>query len=448
MIPVTTPSPQPTNDARLGRALFYVHKQLSVISEPVIKAKLGQLAAAADAMDFAVRLRGFGTGLSPEMAHEFATLAGIGSHRLQHEVLPTLKRADLVDFSWGSDGRLASIEEYVGLSGRVIDQALRVLNEYHPTQLEQAVLHSTEIASWAPLTRSQHADQITRRGYDDEVAGAALALTLASGINCRMSSPALGEDVVYNPNVWGGGTQAVDIAGFLRSLPSGERDSLLGMCELASAKPGLALASYGAFSSSILKSARKVGLLQAVTVKSSAAGATPQTYVFSPLQESQDDLLLTTEALHQRKLFVAHILYGHEKAATNMGRIQSPIVLVNALVNRGSVGPATAISTDYHLLEAQGIVSVRPGPGGRAYLDAVKTEIVQGGLAWLQASQGSESGAGGSLEPLRPPSNWRIPEADRAGIGDQQEADEITGAAILKLREARQEAQRAARFDF
>ncbi|PFG18448.1 hypothetical protein ATK74_3038 [Propionicimonas paludicola] len=448
MSSVITPPPQPTNDARLGRALFYVHKQLAAINEPVVKAKLGQLSAAADAMDFAVRLRGFGAGLSADMAIEFATLAGIGSHRLQHEVLPTLKRADLVDYSWGVDGRLASIEEFVGLSGRVIDQALRVLSEYNPTELEQAVLHSTEIASWAPLTRSQHADQISRRGYVDEVADAALALTLASGINCKVLSAALGEDVVYNPNVWGGGAQAVDIAGFLRSLPSGERDSLLGMCELASARPGLALNSYGAFDSSILKSARKVGLLQAVTVKSSAAGASPQTYVFSPIQESQDDRLLTTEALHQRKLFVAHILYGHEKAATSMGRIQSPTVLVNALVNRGSVGPATNISTDYHLLEAHGIVSVRSGSGGRAYLDAVKTEIIEGGLAWLQASQSADSGVRGSLEPLRPPSNWKTPEADRAEIGDQREADEITGAAILKLREARQEAQRAARFDF
>lgn len=123
--------------------------------------------------------------------------------------------------------------------------------------------------------------------------------------------------------------------------------------------PGLVMSSYASLQPGILSSARKVGLVQAATVKSSVA-AGQQTYVFSPLMESEDDKLQTTEVLHRRKMFVAHILYGHEKAIASRGRIYDPRVLVRALLNRGSVGPASNIASDYHLLEANGIVAVRP----------------------------------------------------------------------------------------
>ena len=95
---------------------------------------------------------------------------------------------------------------------------------------------------------------------------------------------------------------------------------------------------------------------------------------FSPLLESEDDKALTTEALHQRKMFVAHILFGVEKARFGLGRIAHPTALVRRLSERGYVGPATNIGTDYHLLEAQGIVSVQAQDDGRAFLRMVKPE--------------------------------------------------------------------------
>ena len=51
------PASTPASSPRLGRALFYVHQQTQVITDPVIKAKLGQLIAAGQAMGFAVTLK-------------------------------------------------------------------------------------------------------------------------------------------------------------------------------------------------------------------------------------------------------------------------------------------------------------------------------------------------------------------------------------------------------
>lgn len=397
-------------------------------------------------MSYAVTLKDH-SSLTGAMAIEFATHAGIAQQRLYTEVLPRLKSADLIEYKMDlATGNVASIEEFVGLSGRIIDQAMKVTEKYNPTDVEWAVLHSTELASWAPLTIDQHAEQLHRRGFIDEVAKDAIRLTFAAGVNQRVKSTALGEDVIYNPNVWS--AQHISIAAFLKSLPPAERDSLLGLCQQAADRPGMVLSSYSSFQPGMVSSARKVGLVQAATVKSSATGG-QQTYLFSPLLESEDDKLQTTEVLHKRKLFVAHILYGHEKAVAERGRILDPRVLVRALLNRGQVSPASNIASDYHLLEANGIVAVRADQSapGRAYLELVQKEIVKGGLGWIEASYSGLPGSGADLGSLQPPSNWTSPETDRTNLPDSGASVEIAESAILRLREARKEAESAARFD-
>jgi len=427
--------------------LIFLHAQDAAISRQVVRAELGTLLVAGRAMDFAARLRGHGTGLTGQLAEAYAMHAGVSALELRAQALPALAAADVIVYTMTGRG-IAHIEEYVGLSAPVIVQAVRVLDQLRPGITELAVLHSVEIASWAPLTASQHRQQVVKRGFDDQTADRATRLGLAAGVNSKVRSTDLGEDVVYNPNVWG--AKHLEIASFLRSLPPAERDALLGMCEQASTRPSLAISHYAGYDARVLQSARKVGLLQAATVKSSRPGTTPQTYLFSPLMEIVDQALATTEALHQRKLFVAHILYGYEKATAGGGQIRDPVVLVDALLRRGVVGPASNIATDYHLVEAAGILAVEEVGGGRALLKLVKLEIVEGGLGWLeQALSSTRTGSVVDLAQLRPPTEFITPERDRVQLpADLAEADEITTSAVLKLREARKEAQRAARFDY
>lgn len=445
------PAALPRDDtSRLGRALFYVQQQAMVSASDVVKAKLGTLIAAGKAMDLAVRLHG-NRALNADLVEQFAMLAGISTLELHAVHLPMLKQADVIDYNMGPDGRVVGVTDFVGITAPLLRQALSVLTTMNPRPVERAVLHCVEIASWAPLTQSQHLDQLARRGYSDEVSDEALKITIALGINKRVHSAALREDVVFNPNVWASSQE--DIAKFLRGLPPGERDALLGMCQQAAARPGLALPAYSGFDPNVMTSAKKVGLIQAATVKSTAPGAVgAQTYLFSPVLEMVDDAYQTTEALHQRKLFVAHILYGVEKAQRQGGRIMSPLRLVEVLSERGFVGPASNISTDYHLLEARNIVHVRRQPGGRAYLDAVKKEVIEGGLAWLEAAAGAPVDAVSDAEQvlgnLRPPQTFASPEAERTALGDAGASDEITTSAVLELRALKEDAQRVVRFDF
>jgi hypothetical protein len=198
----------------------------------------------------------------------------------------------------------------------------------------------------------------------------------------------------------------------------------------------------GSANPNVVLAARKVGLLQAATVKSTSGGSSSQTYVFSPLLDADDDRLVTTEALHERKLFVAHMMFAHERARTGLGRVRDPVVLVDRLLERGRVGPASNIATDYHLMEAAGIVRVEETPQG-PFLHVVRREIVTAGLGWLRQTFGHGDDLDGlSLGALRPPRDFVSPERDRASLPDNGAADEIADSAILDLRK---EAQRAAR---
>jgi hypothetical protein len=426
---------------RLGRAVLFILGQAPVITDRLVRADIDTILLTGQAMDFAARLQGHGARATPELARSYARLAGLNARALE-QVLPVLKAADVIDYRLAPDGSLGHIEEYVGITAPVIEQTYRVLYHLRPADPEIALLHSVEIAAWAPLTQPQHLQQVTQRGLTDRAAADGLRLALAAGINKRVRSSELHENVVFNPYVWG--TGQVQIASFLSRLPPGERDAIMGIFEQASTRPGIRLDQITA-SSALLTSARRVGLIQAATVKSSQ-GSRSRTYVFSPLMQAADDGVVTTEALHLRKLFVAHILFGQEEAVPWGGQINDPTVLVEKLLSRGRVGPATNIGTDYHMLEAHGVVRVEPhSDTGRAYLRLLKREIVQGGLDWLKAGFGSIPGTGSDSARLRhAPGSFTNPEVDRAGLPDEGAASEIMVSIVLDLRK---EAQRAARAD-
>ena len=417
---------------RLGWVIAFVYMADNGGIPPTTSAEIEPLLLAGKTMDYAARLKGFKAAqLTPDVVENFAKMAGIGRPSLLNPTLPTLKKADVVSFTT-SGADLAGVEEYVGITGTLVEQTYRVLMGLNPTADKFALLHSVELASLAPLTESNHLHKLVRRGFKDGVAQHGYQLALSVGVNKRIPSPDLGEDVVFNPYVWG--TRQISIAKFLRSLPSAERDVMLGLCEQASDRPGLTLPSLQT-SPQALVSARKVDLVQATTVKSSAAGGSSQTYVFSPLLETEDDKACTTEALHQRKMFVAHILFGIEEAMSGGGQIKDPTLLVRRLYQRGFVGSETNIGTDYHLLEAQGIVSVEPDEDGRAFLRMVKPEIVKDELDWLERTVGNVSSGAPPSELLLPPSQFVTPEQDRATLTDQGATDEVARSMVLKLRE-------------
>jgi len=431
-----------TDRRRLARSLIRVYKHRGAIREPVIEARLAQILITGEAIDFAWRLREHGR-LTPELARHYAERVGIAAVHLRSVLLPAMAACDMVDFRY-DDSELTDIDEYVGVGATVAEQCYALLEELGPTPLEVAVLHSVDLGSFMPLFADQHRDELVRRGFTDKHASDALKMTLSVGVNQAIAVDG-GDRVIYSPYVWG--SRVVPIAQFLRSLPSTERDMIVGLSEQAASMPGIAIPRLAGVEPAVVTAAKKVGLIQAATVKSTNNPIAQETYLFSPvsdaLSDAIDDELVTTEALHGRKLFTAHMVFAHDRARRGHGRVHSPVVLVEALLNRGSVGPATNIGTDYHSLEAAGIVRVNEVGSGRANLHLIKREIVEGSLSWLREIYGG-SGGGHDLglpSDLRSPT-FVEPEQNRLLRDQRTEADEIMESSLLELRRA---AQRAAR---
>jgi hypothetical protein len=258
----------------------------------------------------------------------------------------------------------------------------------------------------------------------------------AIGLLRRERSRKLGENVVWAPYVWG--TEAIDAVEFMKRLPANEREALAGISRRAAEHPGVPVEDLG--ESKLVAAARHAGLLNATGVLS---GKTERRFGFSPSLEQRVDPALT-EATHERKLFTAHILNGHLYGQYATGRIQYPLRLVGALINRGSVGPTTAARRDYSRLEAAGIVRAENVGGGQAMLHLVKPEVARDSLDLLKLALDEDPSQGAdSVEALWIPGSAVLPEADRlrtpAPEGDERELIQST---VEELREHLQRRQR------
>lgn len=434
------PPPHADDVKRLGRAIVFVHQHDHKIVDPLVRSQVEVLLLAGRAMDLAARLKGHHNlvALTHELVQQYAQHAGIGGLELMNTVLlPALKRADLIDYTLRADGRIHTFDEFVGVSATVTEQTVTLLNRLSPTRADLAFLHSVEVGALAPLAESNHLEEITKRGFSDLEANTALRLAKAVRLNLTAPSAELNETVIFSPYVWG--TKNLSLAAFLQKLPPAEREALLGMSQQVLTTPGLHMSKLIA-PTGIIKSAQSAGLIQAAKVQSTTGVSS--TYVFSPLLEAEDDLCTTTEAFHLRKLFVAHILFGHENSVVGGGQIRSPAVLVSSLVNKGRVGPATNIGTDYHLLEAAGVVIVEPqSTGDRAFLRLVKPEIAESALEWIRKI--TDTSGEEQLKLSQQPGAFVKPEDFRTEDSDGASREILVSA----INELRKETQRAARRD-
>jgi len=371
------------NYNQIGRAVIRLYLHARTFSLSLETVALGVTIKAGRAMDFAERIRRRGSELSHNQIITFARLVGLDESDLRLFALPTLRRAGVIEYSI-VDGQI-SIEEYVGVSAPLLDQVASTWQTLGPSETERCALESVELATSAPLLETDHYAALEMMGFSAETRIEALTALQTIGIIQRTQpTSSSDEPIIYNEYVWGNGV--VSIARFLANLPTNEREILTSISASAIERPGISLTQFDDIDPSVISSARKVGFLDATRVVTSTGSGT--SFAFSPTLE-RGLPITSTDVLHERKLFVAHILFGHRNAPPAYGRIRQPLVLVKALLRKGEVGPATAISSDYPLLESHGIVKVKASStSGQAYLSLVKPDVVEESLPLLEAALG------------------------------------------------------------
>ena len=419
------------NYDRIGRAVIrlYQHARTRPPQETV---RLGAALKAGRFMEFAERIRRRGSELSHNQIIIFANWVGLDENDLRLVVLPTLKQVGVLDYLIVDEK--ISIDEYVGVSASFLNQVASTWEALRPSVTERCALESIELATAAPLCESDHYAALEVMGFSAEVRATALAALRLIGMVQRVQPSPSDEFIIYNEYVWRNGV--VPIARFLASLPTNEREVLTSISTHVMKQPGVSLSQFGSIDPKLISTARKVGFLDVTRVVTGRGNET--LFTFSSTLESGLPIT-STDVLHERKLFVAHILFGHRNAPYTTGRIQQPLVLVKALLREGEVGPATAINSDYPLLESHGIVKVKQSSiRGRAYLSLVKPDVVKESLPLLEAALGDtlETNEKQSINSLWLPGSFKGPEDDRRNLPISSDAEaELFKGTIKQLRE-------------
>jgi hypothetical protein len=421
---------------RLGRTLVRIYLNLAAVPPSAATAALDAANRAGRLTDFSLRIQRHGR-LESDRLLAFAGFAALSEADLRQWGLAALERVGAILVRRGPSDDELWIEEQIGVGVALHEQAAALWDHFAPSDLERATVASAELLGDAPMAESDHRQALAALGHAERHHVRALAILKAIGLLRRETSRRLGEDVVFSPYVWS--TGAVQIAEFVRGLPSNEREVMSSLHREVAERPGISVERLG--DPSLANMARKVGLIHATRVVTKHGDE--RAFAFSPALDNQ---LAPgrTDVAHDRKLFTAHILFGHRYGFAGTGRILDPLVLVRALIDRGQVGPATAIGTDYPLLEARGIVSVHPVEGTKmAHLRLVRTEVAEDALSLLEQSLGSSAPGTNtqakSIQSLWVPGvSFVTPERDRALLAEVEPGAEaeLLGSLVDELREA------------
>lgn len=375
-----------------------------------------------------MRLRGMGV-VARESVETFASFGSMSSGDLDSWCLDALAAEDVIDVLRRADGGY-TIEERIGVNRPVLEVAARLARRLGWSDLERCVVASAALAGSLPMSRTDHRQALSVDGHHEGLHDQAFGHLRAIGMLAAAHSSSLREDVLYSPHVWG--SAALDIAKFISTLPSPERTQLAGLTTATALRPGRPASELIA-DAGLLRAARKVGLVDGARVRGPGG---EKVFAFPPDLDRRFGLE-RSDAAHQRKLFVAHMLNGHLYGSPQTGRIDDPVRLTKALIGKGRVGPATAIAREYPLLESAGIVRTTAASGGMRFLELVKPEVAEDSLQLLEQALSEEGTYAGPQSSIWMPGQFSFsgPEADRLGLQTDAGNAEVLDAAVLRLRE-------------
>ena len=137
------------------------------------------------------------------------------------------------------------------------------------------------------------------------------------------------------------------------------------------------------------------------------------------------------------KIFLDSIRNGQYFGSPATGRIFDPELLLKALLNRGQVGPATAINRDYIVAEKAGIIRVQHASGGnRAFMELGQEDTVRKVLEVVSSGSVEPTARQMDASHIADGRHFKSIEQGRAELGGLSgEVAELENEIIKSLRE-------------
>lgn len=320
--------------------------------------------------------------------------------------------------------------EVLGLTGhRVLEHTSRIFDESSHEAHEEAVIFVSEIASETPTTDKAIAEvvsdnlKLSRKEVGD-------TLDLATNIGFFDSEPiSAQEKLLFNGNLFRR-DDARKVNAILSTLKAPEAALLTEVNQKLQETGCLPLETVNRIlGQDLFARLHSIGLFD-VSVVGNDQGKSY--FVTRPAAFSKFSNSIADDALDLAKALVASLTYGMTVSSYYRGRIQMVSALMNKLIAGHSVGPATAIGSDYQALELKGVVAVTPADNGMFSMRLLKPEV--GRLALAVIEDGDITAESVSHIPGARITEYVAPELNR-----EVQRKNATEAVKLKARNLLQE---------
>lgn len=290
-------------------------------------------------------------------------------------ILTELERQRLIDRGSGTI-------EVLGLTtSTVLEYTSTVFDEADHENYEDAVIEVSDTASEIPLTdavaKARMSDEFkmtSNRAEDVIVLATNIGFFDAEEISDR-------ERLLFNGNLFKR-DEAKKINAVIASLKPNEAAQLREINERLYKAGCLPLkVATDVLGELLFGKLHSIGLFD-VSVVGNESGK--NWFVTRPAAFSKFTNSIADDALDLAKALVASLTYGMTVSSFYRGRIQMIDALMSKLINGGTVGPATAIGSDYQALELKGVVKVTPSTGGMFTMRLMKPEVGRLALAVIQ----------------------------------------------------------------
>lgn len=314
---------------------------------------LGNLSLAGKVGRFLGSIRGNGQITNVRKLEEMAYGVGVqNNYELNKVIFPLLEQASegKVKVKQNTIGEIIGLEEFMFESSDVLEIAGSTFEHTNPSNIERIVIDTMDETKKIPYLKSHLLESLSLQGYSEEDLNRSLILQNNFKLIHTLNKSFNQEPIISNEYVWGKNHEKIAL--IVSKLDIGQRDNLKDIISIIQGSQGIPLEQLSENSHEILNLAKKVGMINPVQIVS-RRGITKD-FGFSADLSKQD--MYTDDILDDVKLLLASIRFGEHY--TMFSRIESPRDFLNSLIKYGEIGPHTANSTDYAMLEKKGIVRV------------------------------------------------------------------------------------------
>lgn len=357
-------------------------------SDIAVRTDLHAVSLASRGAEFFNSVRALGT-VSAERTEAFQRAAML-SRLESRAVLDFLVKENLVQLKVEPDGRVGLVVP-PATTEQAYDVALGLFDEADPSDIASVAIAMLEATVDFPVRRDELLQQVAIMArVNEQTARLALSHLEVLGALQRSRDVTSGEPLIYNPLIFqfSGDAALNAIAG----LDATEKADAVAIIQHVRDHPGVPLHSeLRGRAYDVMKNTGVIDVSTFTPRPGVPSREFPTLQAAWGLKKMDDDSKAGADLIDDAKALLSSIRFGELFADPTGGRIFSPVVLLRALVRKGTVGPASNIGSDYPLIAKRGIVNIVQNPAlpSRYSMELRKGDVVKPVVAMLDAYEDS-----------------------------------------------------------